>query len=231
MLFESDSILFKILNEDDADDILNGSMDDDDSAGKNYGADDNNQQQQNQNTDDANNNQQDQNNNDDNAGRDDEQESSDDDFNIDTDIGGDDEGGGDDSGNGGGDIGGGDVGASTEGEVNQANTDIFDTLSAEEQAIKINELKKLYNALYTTINETITKVRSIDNDNIDYTIIYRISATLYDLRDDVATYIFKVFPIKSYYENDVAYNRFLSILNGISSVLGEISTKILGKSK
>ena len=90
---------------------------------------------------------------DDNEGMGDDQ-----DFDIDTNIGGDDDTGDGDGGEDelGGDDAGGDLGGGEgDEEVNAKNTDIFSTLSAEEQSIKIAELKKIYNDLYIYISDML----------------------------------------------------------------------------
>jgi hypothetical protein len=154
----------------------------------------------------------------------------DEDFDVDTSIDGDD--GGDDTGD---DMGsednsmdsdmssGGDLGDE---EVNPKNTDIFSTLTKEEQAIKIQELKKLYNNLYIYISDILGKVNDITPDEDNQESIYRVTAALYDLKGNIAQYIEKIFPIKSYIENDVAYNRYLLIIKSITNVMNVVASEM-----
>lgn len=157
----------------------------------------------------------------------------DEDFDVDTNIDDDTgEGGGDDTGD---DMGsedssmdsdmdsGGDTGDE---EVNPKNTDIFSTLTKEEQAIKIKELKKLYNNLYIYISDMLGKVNDISPDEDNQESIYRITSALYDLKQNIAQYIENIFPIKSYIENDIAYNRYLLIIKSITNVMNVLASEM-----
>lgn len=160
--------------------------------------------------------------------------SGDEDFNIDTSI--DDDGGEDDplGGEGGeesgsedsssSDFGGGSTGGEDpEEEPIEANTDIFASLSAEEQIIKIKELKGCYNDLYTSLQDLITKVDEIDLDEYNKDTITRISSIMLKTKVRLMDYILNVFGTKSYIENDVMFNRFLSIVNSVSGVVDELA--------
>ena len=156
------------------------------------------------------------------------------DLNIDASLDtGDDAGGGDDMG-GGGDTGGssgssdssfsgGSSGSgSSDEEPVKNNTDIFSNLTSEEQAIKIAELKRLYNELYTSCDDYIAKFNDVDYDNIPVSVVERVSTALSNLRVYIRDYILKVFPIKSYIENDYKYNEFLYTFHSIASILEDI---------
>lgn len=171
---------------------------------------------------------------DNNAGGD---QGGDDDFSIDTSLdntdGGDDAAGGDDMGS---DSGGDDGANKNDGEDGddepvEANTDMFASLSAEEQTIKIKELKKLYNDLYTSIDDLIERISNIDYSEMNITYMFKINNTLYDLKQYVSDYMIHVFPTKSYYENDVMFNRFLLQVNSISAILEKIYKDIAKNDK
>lgn len=104
-----------------------------------------------------------------------------------------------------------------------ANTDIFSSLSPEEQSIKIKELKNLYNELYTSCDDLLERINTIDPEDDTIDIISRISSTMYSLKIYIADYITNVFATKSYIENDIAFNRFLSILKSVTSVIEDIT--------
>ena len=156
----------------------------------------------------------------------------DEDFDVDTNI---DDGGdgdpdsteGDDTGGDlGGDSGGGGLDGGSEEEVNPKNTNIFSTLSKEEQAIKIGELKKKFNELYIYINDMYGKINDINPDEDNIEAIYRVTSGLYSLKDYVGDYIKTIFPMKSYIENDISYS--LSNLNSsFSSVVLYLIVKYL----
>ena len=135
-------------------------------------------------------------------------------------------GGGGNSGSssGGSDFGGGSSSGSTDEEPVKNNTDIFSNLTSEEQAIKIAELKRLYDELYTSCDDYITKFNDIDYDNIPIHVVERVSTALGNLRIYMRDYILHVFPIKSYIENDYKYNEFLYVFHSIASILEDIPT-------
>ena len=177
----------------------------------------------------------------------------DDDFDIDTSLTDDDNAGGDessdsddggdessDSDDGGDDFGSDDSGSSDdsssssseEGEEDKeipANTDIFASLTPEEQQIKIMELKRLFNELYTSINDILERINQTNTDENNIEAITNISSSLFYLRKYLSDYITKIFPNKSYIENDIAFNRYLSIVNGITSIIEEIGAIRMAK--
>ena len=158
----------------------------------------------------------------------------DEDFDVDTNIDddadgdpdsteGDDAGGGDDLG---GDSGGSSLDGGGEEEVNPKNTDIFSTLSKEEQAIKIAELKKKFNELYIYISDMYCKINDVNPDEDNLEAIYRVTSGLYSTKEYVGDYIKSIFPMKSYIENDIAYNRFLIIIQSITQVINTLANEI-----
>lgn len=151
----------------------------------------------------------------------------DDDFDINADLGEEDMDGGDDTGT---DTGGSDSSSSSssggemvEEEPVKANTDIFASLSKEEQQVKILELKKLFANLYSSTDDILEKINNTETDENNIHVINRISMTIFNLRKYIADYIANSFAYKSYIENDITFNRFLSIINSVSSVLEDIS--------
>lgn len=149
----------------------------------------------------------------------------DEDFNMDVDLdkeGGDDAGGGDDMG---GDTAPTDTAPAAdvpaEGEPNKANTDIFSSLSQEEQIVKIKELKNMYKDLYCSCDDILDRLNDINIDNIEQ--ISKISTVLRTLKQYILDYLTNSFPNKSYIENDIFFNRFLAILNTVSSALEDLS--------
>lgn len=153
---------------------------------------------------------------------------SDDDFNIDTSL--DDEPdnpeGGNDSGEGtdtnSSDDSSESYGNESEDEPIEANTDIFSSLTAEEQQIKIKELKKLFAEMYSSTDDLLNKINSIDSNEYNIEIMSRISMVMYSLKQYISDYMINTFATKSYIENDIAFNRFLSILNSVSSVIEDL---------
>ena len=156
----------------------------------------------------------------------------DDDFDIDASLDDGDDGGensesspsdSDDDGSG-SDSAGSDNSDSDE-EVNDDNTDIFSSLSAEEQQIKIKELKGLYQQMYTSCDELLDRINNLEFTEDSLPIMTRITYALYDLKKYISEYIISIFPRKSYIENDIAFNRFLMILNSVKDILSRYQKK------
>ena len=110
-------------------------------------------------------------------------------------------------------------------EVNDDNTDIFSSLSAEEQQIKIKELKGLYQQMYTSCDELLDRINNLEFTEDSLPIMTRITYALYDLKKYISEYIISIFPRKSYIENDIAFNRFLMILNSVKDILSRYQKK------
>ena len=107
-------------------------------------------------------------------------------------------------------------------EVKKGNTDMFSSLTAEEQSIKIMELKRLYNDLYTTLDDLLDKLSDISLEDIDPRIIVRITSQMEELKRILQDYIINVFGNKTYYENDVQYSIFLNMFTTLRGVFDEI---------
>jgi hypothetical protein len=211
IFFEDHKNIFEILKEDDGSDIINGGdagATDADSTVDNGGGD----ADASTTTDDTNN---------DNGG--------DEDFDIDTslDDGGDDDTGNEEGGDSDLDDSSSDLdsssGSTSEDEAIPANKDIFTTLTAEEQAIKIKEQKKQFNNMYIYIDDLIDKISDVQLDEDNTMIIERISKRLYNLREYLNDYITSIYPTKDFISNDIFYNRFLQILYSIDSTMLDLA--------
>ena len=118
-----------------------------------------------------------------------------------------------------------DGGNNSDEEVNDDNTDIFSSLSAEEQQIKIKELKGLYQQMYTSCDELLDRINNLEFTEDSLPVMTRITYALYDLKKYISEYIISIFPRKSYIENDIAFNRFLMILNSVKDILSRYQKK------
>lgn len=110
-----------------------------------------------------------------------------------------------------------------EDEPVQSNTDIFSSLSQEEQVIKIKELKSMYKDLYCSCDDLLTKINDIEQEEDNIDTISRVSMVMYTLKQYISDYLTNLFSTKSYIENDIAFNRFLTILNSVSAVIEDIA--------
>ena len=212
IFFEDHKNIFELLKEDDGSDIINGGdagATDADSTTDNGGGDA-----------DASSTTDNNDTGDDSSSGDDEN------FDIDTsldDDSGDDNGDSDlDSDEGSSDLDSSSGGGSTEEPV-PANKDVFATLTAEEQAIKIKEQKKQFNDMYIYVDDLINKINDIQLDEDNTEIVERISKNLYNLRDYLNEYITAIFATKDYISNDVFFNRFLQVLYSIDSTMQDLA--------
>ncbi len=119
----------------------------------------------------------------------------------------------------------GDTSDDSDEEVNDDNTDIFTSLTAEEQQIKIKELKDLFQNMYTSCDEILDRLNNLQFTEDSIPVMNRLTYSIYDLKKYIQEYITSVFPRKSYIENDIAFNRFLMILNTIKDILSRYKTK------
>lgn len=208
IFFEDHKNIFELLKEDDGSDIINGGdagATDADSTTDNGGGD----------ADASSTTDNDNNTNDD------------EDFNIDTSLDDNDTANDDADTNSDNDLD--DSSSSSEldsgdsGEANPINKDLFPTLTAEEQAIKIKELKKQYNNMYIYIDDLIDKMNNIALDEDNVTIIERITINLLKLREYLQEYISTTFNLKDYFENDVFFRRFLQVIYSVDSTIQDLS--------
>lgn len=105
----------------------------------------------------------------------------------------------------------------------EANTDIFDSLSADEQKIKIMELQRLYGEMYNSCDDISKRLNDLDIDESNIDIISRVSDSMNILKKYIQDYLIGSFAKKSYIENDIMYNRFLSIISSLAAVLDQLS--------
>lgn len=149
-------------------------------------------------------------------------------FDIDTSIDGegDDEGSGEDTDTAPSATGDGDTASMSDGEqeANPINTEIFDSLTPEEQAVKIKELKRLYKELYTSVSDLADRIDDtrVDEDNIDA--MDKINSDIFTLKSSIRDYFTNTFETKSYIENDIKFSQFLYYLNSIRDVVDKVAS-------
>ena len=147
-----------------------------------------------------------------------------DDFTIDASDDGIDDSSGGGGGDTGGSTGGDDSSPETQGvDVDNAakkkDREIFDSLSPQEQKIKTVKLKELYMDLYNRCDQIMDKYDNIGVDYEDLGLpIHKSIEALYGLKQMISTYLLYLFDTKSYIENDIQFNRFLTALNQIKLI-------------
>lgn len=152
----------------------------------------------------------------------------DDEFNIDADM---DIDADDDDDMGGGDTGGGGGTSVTpeeeepvDNEDTRRDKELYDSLSPQEQKERNIKQKKLFFDLYSNCDYVIDKLNNIsDADLEEYGVqIRKTLSMLFDLKQMVSDYATKLYDSKSYIENDIMFNRYLSILNTVKNITSDI---------
>ena len=65
----------------------------------------------------------------------------------------------------------------------------------------------------------IEKLKMVPKTTDNVNIYKRVVNTLFDLKSYIEFYLDKVFDSKSFLENDIMFNKYLGILNGVKNVL------------
>jgi hypothetical protein len=169
----------------------------------------------------------DQDNNQDNGDDNKDNTDNDDDFTINTD---DDNASGDDTNNTddqSSDTSSGDSGSeeSVDTGVKAKERELFDSLSPEEQQMKNKMLKKLFGNLYSNCESVIDKLNGLGAglEEVDRQ-IKRSLSILFELKQMVSDYLLNMYDSKTYIENDIMFNRYLSVLNAIKNITNDIDS-------
>lgn len=152
----------------------------------------------------------------------------------------DDSDGMDDMGDAGGEYTGDDLGGNDNGDsldsdssendphqrLKELEAEIFDQLSEPEKQMKINELKKLYGLLIDKADSLYKLTQEISKTDdtvkmIDYTL-----NTLMDLKTYMKDYVIDVFDNRTYLQNSVNFQKFLTIFDAVHSIFKEIKKQL-----
>ena len=108
-------------------------------------------------------------------------------------------------------------------ELKKKDRELFDTLSDAEQKIKIRTLKELFVELYSNTDNFIDKFNSLSIEYDDANEqLNRVISTLYNLKKMISDYLLHKFDTSSYIENDIMFNKYLSMLNSIKNVSDQL---------
>ena len=149
------------------------------------------------------------------------------DYTADGDMGDPDAEGGDpppEDGGGGAPAGGGEQ--VTADDARGMEQELFKDLTPDQIDMKHQELKSNFTKLYDSTNSIIERINDIPSNENYLSSITFVSEKLSELRTMVADYMNNVYSTKSYMENAINYNRFLSVLKSINDILDEISREL-----
>lgn len=97
--------------------------------------------------------------------------------------------------------------------------ELFDSLSPEEQKMKIKTLKNLFVELYSNCDIIIDKFNSLSTEYDEANEqINRIISTIYCLKKMVSDYLLNKFTTASYIENDIMFNNYMAVMNSIKNI-------------
>lgn len=122
-----------------------------------------------------------------------------------------------------------DMGADTGEEANDPNTklkdlekSIFDQLSDEQKTLKIKELKSLYSNVYDKCGEIINSISDADRSPEQAKIYDYVMNSLTDLQKYIKDYLFQIYDSKTYIENMVQLQKYLTVLDTVSNIFEEV---------
>lgn len=110
--------------------------------------------------------------------------------------------------------------------LKELENEIFDQLSEPEKQMKINELKKLYGVLIDKADSLYKLTQEISKTDdtvrmIDYTL-----NTLLDLKTYLKDYVIDVYENRTYLQNSVNFQKFLTIFDAIHAIFKEIKKQL-----
>lgn len=141
--------------------------------------------------------------------------------------GGDDAGGdtgADDTGSD--DMGDDDSGSSGDGyeqQIQDLDKDLYADLTEPQMDIRNKELKRNFASLYDMINDIIERINDISKDTETVKPLEFVAIKLSDLADRVSDYLVYTYVTKSYTENEINYNLFLTAAKQINDIIAKIA--------
>lgn len=119
-----------------------------------------------------------------------------------------------------------DGGSSLDDELKSHENDILADLSDEQKQIQSDELRANFIEMYNLILDTIDKVNNVSKREDTLEIFEFISSQLLYLKDIVNTNITRTFDTKTYFENTIAFQQCLAILNSVKKLIDETNKKV-----
>lgn len=102
---------------------------------------------------------------------------------------------------------------------------IFSSLSPEQKAIKVVELKGSFVELFKACDDILEKINLIPKENSTIEVFEKITNTLLNLKTYIEYYISRTFDTKSYLENEVILQKYITIFNAVKETFKEISKR------
>ena len=113
-----------------------------------------------------------------------------------------------------------------DGEEEDPSTKMYDSLSDQDKENKNVALKGNYRELYMNCDSIIEKLNDIPKEIDNNAIVGNVISSLSDLKSYIEYYLANNFNNRTFIENDIMFNKYLSILNGIKNVIKDIQILI-----
>lgn len=111
-------------------------------------------------------------------------------------------------------------------EDSDEESKLYASLSDKDKEAKNTELKGNYRELYMHCDNIIEKLNAIPKETENNEILGRLISTLSDLKVYIEFYLSNSYNDKSYIENDIMFNKYLNILNGVKNIIKDIKILI-----
>ena len=107
-------------------------------------------------------------------------------------------------------------------KLKELEKSIFDQLSTEQKALKTKELKTLFNSVYDKCAEIINTISSADRNPEQAKVYDYVMNSLTDLQKYIKDYLFNIYDSKTYIENMVQLQKYLTVLDTVSNIFEEV---------
>jgi len=107
-------------------------------------------------------------------------------------------------------------------KLKDLEAEIFDQLSEPEKEMKISELKKLFGVLIDKADSLYKLTQEINKTDDNVKMIDYVLNTLMDLKTYLKDYVVDVYDNRTYLQNSVNFQKFLTIFDAIHSIFKEI---------
>lgn len=124
------------------------------------------------------------------------------------------------------DMGDDDSGSSGDGyeqQIQDLDKDLYADLTEPQMDIRNKELKRNFASLYDMINDIIERINDISKDTETVKPLEFVAIKLSDLADRVSDYLVYTYVTKSYTENEINYNLFLTAAKQINDIIVKIA--------
>lgn len=116
-------------------------------------------------------------------------------------------------------------------KIKEIQDQIFQDLTSGQLKIKNKELKKRYFDMYENISALIDKVNDVPKIDETIQILGFVSNKLDELASMISDYLNDTYDTLTYIENEINFQKFIGTMNGINSVLDNLSEYLSKKEK